>query len=283
LQQQRQVLLTQIQQLQQQRQVLINPEILVEQQQIVTEFSQSLINRLQETVNQQLAETLEKIQPVQLPNEDTETSWEQETESPKPEFIVLEKTAINPQLEFIPASVEPLPYAGVELTVGISEKLEDADFVTSQLEQNDTISALTDLIKDAAVTTASSEEDLLTTELAVTKSKVDLELENNIVEQLNEDLSDLEVVEQLDVQAPEDIIEIITDATDSIDLDLAAAVEQEQERINAAIPEHILAEFEDLFGDSNNSSIPLINEELKPEETSESVTNQEPAKSEKKN
>ncbi|MGA9378397.1 MAG: hypothetical protein WBV73_06465, partial [Phormidium sp.] len=90
LQKQRQVLLNQIQQLEQQQQGLIDPELLIEQQQIVTEFSQTLINRLQSTVNQQLAETLEKIQAVQLINETAVTSLQQETESVKPEFIGLE-------------------------------------------------------------------------------------------------------------------------------------------------------------------------------------------------
>ncbi|MGA9382330.1 MAG: hypothetical protein WBV73_26520, partial [Phormidium sp.] len=190
-------------------------------------------------------------------------------------------TAIDPQLELITAAAEQFPYAGVELIPEIIEKPQNTDFVTSQLKQNDTISALTDLIEDVAVNTASPEEDLLTNDLAVTKPKVDLWLGNNIVEQLNEDLSDLEEVEQPDVQPPEDIIETITDTTDSIDLDLAAAVEHE--KINAAIPEDILAEFEDLFGDTNNSSIVVSNVELKPEETPESVTNQESVDSEKKN
>lgn len=280
LQQQRQVLLNEIDRLQQQRKTLINPEVLVEQQQIVTEFSQALINRLQETVNQQLTEILEKIQPVQPLEEEAETSSKQETELPKPKFIGLE-IPINPQLEFITASVEPLPYAGVELPAKVSEKVENAEFETSQLKQNDTISALTDLIEGLAVITESREEDLLTTELEVTKPKVDLWLGNNIVEQLNEDLSDLEEVERSEVQPPEDIRETINDATDSIDLDLTAAVEQE--KISTAIPEHILAEFEDLFGDSNNSSIAASNAELEPQQTPETVTNQEPVKSEKKN
>ncbi|MFB2897210.1 hypothetical protein ACE1CI_30210 [Aerosakkonemataceae cyanobacterium BLCC-F50] len=338
LQQQKQELLNEIRQLQQQRQALIEPEVLVEQQQFITEFSQELINRLQETVNQQLAETLEKIQAVQLLNQEVETTWQQETESPKLQFIELETTAINPELELIGASVKPLPYAGVELTkeistasvealpdngveltTEISENLENADFIISQLKQNDTISALTDLIEDAAETTASPEEDLLTTDLAVTKPKVDLWLGNNIVEQLNEDLSELEAVEQLEVLPPEgiietitsatesndldlnedlyelggveqlevlpleDIIETISDATDSIDFDLAAAVEQEQEKINAAIPEDILAEFEDLFGDSNSSSMAVINAELNPSETPELAPNQESVEAEKKN
>lgn len=310
MQQQRQALLNEIQQLQQQRKALIDPQVLLfERQEIVTKFSQSLINRLQEIVNQQLAETIEKIQAVELPNEDVETSLKQKTESPKLEFIELEKTVINPQLELITASVEPLPYAGVELTTTISDKIEITDLIPLQLKENDTISALTDLIKNPNVTTASPdliegtgvipaltnlienapkttallEEDLLTNELAEPTPKVDIWLGNNIVEQLNEDFSDVEGVEQPDVQPPEVIIEPINDATDSIDLDLAAAVEQEQEKINAAIPEHILAEFEDLFGDSSNSSIAVINPELKPEETPESVTNQESLESEKKN
>ncbi|HEY9299766.1 MAG TPA: hypothetical protein VIQ31_26075 [Phormidium sp.] len=281
LQQQRQALLNEIQQLQQKRQALINPETSVQQQQIITEFSQALISRLQETVNQQVAETLEKIQAVQLPEENTQTSLRQEIELQRPEFIGLELTAINPPLEFIIAPVQPLPYAGVELSKGISETQQKSDFITSQIEQNDTISALTDLIENVAETTASPEEDLLTTELSASKPKVDLWLGNNIVEQLNEDLSDLEGVEQTDIQTPEDIIKTTNEATDSIDSDLAAAVEQE--KFNAAIPEHILAEFEDLFGDANNSSIKSDSAELETEETSESVTNQEPVELEKKN
>lgn len=284
LQQQRQALLNEIQQLQLKRKALIDPQLLlVEQQEIVREFSQALINRLQETVNQQLAETLEEIPAVEVLEEEVATSLEQKTESPKLEFIGLEKTAINSQLELITTSMKPLPYAGVELPIEITEKLENADFSTSHLKQNDTISALTDLIENAGVTSASPEEDLLTNELADPKPKVDLWLGNNIVEQLNEDLSDLEIVEQLDVPPPAEIIEPINQVTNSIDLDLAAAVEQEQEKINAAIPEHILAEFEDLFGDSNNSSMAAINAELTPEQTPETLTNQESVESEKKN
>ena len=281
LQQKRQVLLNEIQQLQQQQQALIDPEVLVEQQQFVAEFSQELINRLQETVNQQLAETLEKIQAVQFLNEQGKTSLNQESEPPKREFIGLEKTAIDPQLEFITASVEPFPYAGVELAPQIIEKQQNVDFVTAELQPNDTISALTDLIKDVPVTSGLPEEDLLTTELAEPKQKVDLWLGNEIVEQLNEDLSDLEAVEQPNVQPAEVMIKTTSDATDSIDLDLAAAVEQE--KINAAIPEHILAEFEDLFGDANNSLMTASNVELKPEETPESLTNQVSVEPEKKN
>lgn len=290
LQQQRQVLLNEIERLQQQRQSLINPEILVEQQQIITEFSQELINRLQSTVNQQLAETLEKIQPVQLPDEEPETISQPELESAKLEFIGLESAATNPQLEFITASVEPLPYAGVEWIPETREEPENVDFITSQLKQNDTISALTDLIEGLTISTKLPEEDLLTTELAITKPKVDLWLGDNIVEHLNEDLFDLEIDEQPEVQPSESVRETINaatdsidldDVTDSIDLDLAAAVEQE--KISAAIPEHILAEFEDLFGDANHSSVTASNAELEAEKTPELVTNQESVESEKKN
>ncbi|MFB2836702.1 hypothetical protein [Floridanema evergladense] len=283
LQQQRQLLLNEVQQLQRQRQALINPDVLVAQQQIFTEFSQALIERLQETVKQQLAETLEKIPAVQLPEAEVETSLKQETVSAKLEFIGLETMAINPQLELLAAAIEPLPYAGVELTGLISEKLENAkDSITLPSKQNDTISALTDLIQEANLTTALP-EDLLTNELPDTKAKVDLWLGDNIVEQLKEDLSDLEEVEPLNVQPLEDLKETITNATDSIELDLAAAVEQEQEKINAAIPEHILAEFEDLFGDSNSSSVAASNIESKPEELPEIGTKQEPVEPEKKN
>ncbi|MFB2936822.1 hypothetical protein ACE1B6_16355 [Aerosakkonemataceae cyanobacterium BLCC-F154] len=289
LQQQRQELLNEIDRLQQQRKVLINPEILVEQQQIITEFSQELINRFQSTVNQQLAETLEKIQPVQLPEAAEETSSNQETESPELEFIGLETTIIDPELESIAASAEPFPYAGVELPSAIRGKLENKDSVRSQLEPNDTISALTDLIEGLAVNTELPEEDLLTTESTIPQAKVDFWLGDNIAEQLNEELSDLEIVEQPEpepeFQPSEEVRETIGDVsedlTDSIDLDLTAAVEQE--KINSAIPEHILAEFEDLFGDTNNLASAETNPELELEKSPELVTKQEPVESEKKN
>lgn len=282
LQQQRQVLLNEIAQLQQQRKALINPEVLVEQQQVVVEFAQKLIDRLQETVNQQLAESLEKIQAVQLTEEIAETSLNQGRESAQLEFIGLESTVINPDLEFITTAAEPLPYAGIELTLESRETSNNVDFVNLQLKQNDTISALTDLIAEVPLNTESPEEDLLPTDLADNQPKVDLWLGNNLVEQLDEDLSDLEIIERSNIEIPEDTIETVNDATVSIELDLAAAVE-EQEKINAAIPEDILAEFEDLFGDSNNSSIVLSNVEGKPEETPELVTSQESVESEKKN
>lgn len=282
LQQQRQVLLNEIAQLKQQRKALINPEMLVEQEQLMVEFSQKLIDRLQETVNQQVAETLEKIQAVQLPEEIAEATFNQERESAQLEFIGLENTIINPQLEFITAEAEPLPYAGIELTLESRETSENVDFVNLQLKQNDTISALTDLIAEVPLNTESPEEDLLPNDLADKQSKVDLWLGNNLIEQLDEDLSDLEVIERSNIQIPEDTIETVNDATVSIELDLAAAVE-EQEKINAAIPEDILAEFEDLFGDTNNSSIVVSNVEGKAEETPELVTSQESVESEKKN
>jgi hypothetical protein len=280
LQQQRQVLLNEIQQLQQNRQDLINPETSV-QEQIISEFSQELMTRLQETVNQQLAETLEKIQAVQLAEENAETSFKEETELPKPEFIGLEVIDSNPQLEFITAPVQAFPYAGAELPRGIIEPGENSNLIFLAIDQNDTISALTDLIEDVATTSASPEEDLLTSESLEANAKVDLWLENNVVEQLNEDLFGLEGVTATDIEPPEDIEETTDDSTDSIDLDLAAAVEQE--KINGTIPEHILAEFEDLFGDSNNSSIAANGEELEAEETPESLTEKEPVELEKKN
>ncbi|OKH32763.1 hypothetical protein NIES2119_25395 [[Phormidium ambiguum] IAM M-71] len=282
LQQQRQELLNEIAQLQQQRKSLVSPEILVEQQQIVAEFSQTLLDRLQETINQQLTETLEKIQAVQLTEELLETSLNQETESAQPEFIIPEISEVNPRSKLINA-VGPLPYAGVELTLKSREQvLENKDFVSSQLIHNDTISALTDLIVNVPETTASLEEDLLTTELANTKPNVDLWLGNNLVDQLNEELSDLEIAIQPDIQTTEEVKETVEDATDSIDLDLAAAVE-EQEKNNTTIPEDILAEFEDLFGDNNNTTVVVSNLEPNPEKNPVLATNQETLEPEKKN
>lgn len=283
LQQQRQELLNEIAQLQQQRKSLVSPEVLVEQQQIVAEFSQTLLDRLQETVNQQLAKTLEKIQAFQLTEEPVETSLDQETESAQLEFISSETTEFNLRSEFISAG-EPLPYAGVELTIESKKQvLGNSDFVTPQLMENDTISALTDLIVNIPETTASPEEDLLTTELANTKPNVDLWLGNNLVDQLNEELSDLEIMVQPDIQPLEEVQETVDhNATDSIDLDLTAAVE-EQEKNNTAIPEDILAEFEDLFGDNNNTTVLVSNLETNPEKNPVLATNQETVESEKKN
>ena len=282
LQQQRQELLNEIAQLRQQRKALVTPEVLVEQQQIVAEFSQTLLDRFQETVNQQLAKTLEKIQAFQLTEESVETSLNQETESAQLEFINSETTEINPRSELISAA-EPLPYAGVELAIESRKQvLENRDFVTPKLIQNDTISALTDLIVNVSETTASPEEDLLTNELANTKQNVDLWLGNNLVEQLNEELSDLEIAIQPDVQPQEEVKETVDTATDSIELDLAAAVE-EQDKNNTAIPEDILAEFEDLFGDNNNTTVVVSNLEPNPEKNPVLATNQEIVESEKKN
>ena len=282
LQQQRQELLNEIAQLRQQRKALVTPEVLVEQQQIVAEFSQTLLDRFQETVNQQLAKTLEKIQAFQLTEESVETSLNQETESAQLEFINSETTEINPRSELISAA-EPLPYAGVELAIESRKQvLENRDFVTPKLIQNDTISALTDLIVNVSETTASPEEDLLTNELANTKQNVDLWLGNNLVEQLNEELSDLEIAIQPDVQPQEEVKETVDTATDSIELDLAAAVE-EQDKNNTAIPEDILAEFEDLFGDNNNTTVVVSNLETNPEKNPVLATNQETVESEKKN
>jgi hypothetical protein len=278
LQQQRQVLLKEIQQLQQQKK-LANPETSV-QQQVIAEFSQELMNRLQETVNQQVAETLDKMQAVQLTEDNAETSFKQEPELQRPEFIELESRGIDPQLELITAPVQPFPYAGAELSRLIVEKQENLDLIASEINPNDTISALTDLIEDMATSTVPPDEDLLSTDLAE-KPKVDLWLGNNIVDQLNEDLSGLEGVEPTEISLPEDREEQIDETTDNIDLDLAAAVEEEKS--NRTIPEHILAEFEDLFGDSNNSLTASDNENLLAEQTPELQISQEPVELKKKN
>jgi len=282
LQQQRQELLNEIAQLQQQRTSLVSPEALVEQKQIVAEFSQTLLDRLQATINQQLTETLEKIQAVQLTEELLETSLNQETESAQPEFISPEITEVNPRSKLISA-VGPLPYAGAELALDSREQvIENRDFLTPQLIHKDTISALTDLIVNIPETTASPEEDFLTTELANTKPNVDLWLGNNLVEQLNEELSDLEIMVQPDIQPLEEVQETVENVTDSIDLDLTAAVE-EQEKNNTAIPEDILAEFEDLFGDNNNTTVVVNDLEPNSEKNPVLATNQETIESEKKN
>jgi len=303
LERRKKALLTEIYQLEQKRQNSGLPETSpAKQQQLITEFSQELIGRLQEAVNQEVTDILAKIKAEQPLNQEEIQSQVTELQT---EGLNWSKLPQKPEEESLIPSAEPLPYAGVELSREMLQKLqedefdwqeseteltdlteifapEDEDEVAADIPPSDIISALTDLIQDQEQILISTEENLLVVGESE-KSKIDLWVSGNIVEELNEDLTSLEGIDSVDIQEPEeeDVLPTIVEVTNSIELDLAAAVEQE--KITFPIPEHILVEFDDLFGDSDLSITPLDSLGLESETTPLSVSDSDAVEAEKKN
>ena len=348
LQQQRQALIAEIEELEQKRQdYLSSSEAKAAQEQIIAEFSQALIDRLQENVTEQVAITLSRIKETQLVNKESSL----ETETGLQTTQVFWPTQILPQISeqnlVIDALFEPqqkltaelgvaLPYAGIELKQEIIESTErsqllgqersaeasseetypdktrekelsfdeeqdidDRDILNTSVPafaiedvpiptvlRSDTITALTDLLENTAingaesVTPASPGDELLAKDELKENQNLDLWQSENVVE-LNEDLSSLEELDAADVQQQADVLETTDELKSSIDSDLTAAIEQQ--RRNYSIPEHILAEFDDLFGDDIEEIDPPNDSDTESELTQPSVSDSNPATAEKKN
>lgn len=161
-----------------------------------------------------------------------------------------------------------------------------------EAESVDTISTLTDLIENSVLDrTTLPQEDVLEINPEEAPSQDSSSLDTDAVQQLREDVSSVEPpqspelgesVENLIGQIEADLnLEPVADIADSLD-NASAVTAEEDEEVAAAIPDDILAEFDELFGGSTPDATQDV-ADIQTDLTQLEVDNLKPPETEKKN